>query len=300
MNKLCQLLKYETEDELFTYITSTFKEKITKWDYFVNWKKVLKNVEPLKVELNLLNSVVGSQNIEQDLYKIIKKYPEVIETFPLLLAIRADSVDILIDTQNFIYTHFDFTKRNLTDSDCKELASFIMQAGLGKLLQDRNIKNLVDYATGVEVGLDSNGRKNRGGTLMEEIVREFVEEVCTKKGLQYMEQATATRIKKEWGIDMQVDKSSRRIDFAINKKGKLYFIEVNFYGGGGSKLKSTATEYSKMNDYWNQQGIEFIWITDGKGWESTLKPLREYFDKANYLVNLELLTTGILSSIIDA
>jgi type II restriction enzyme len=89
------------------------------------------------------------------------------------------------------------------------------------------------------------------------------------------------------------------LDFAINKNGKLFFIECNFYGGGGSKLKSTATEYIEMNRYWNAQNIEFIWITDGAGWKSTLKPLREYFDKADYLLNLEMLKTGSLDLILS-
>jgi type II restriction enzyme len=113
-----------------------------------------------------------------------------------------------------------------------------------------------------------------------------------------MPQATAKKIENKWGINVKVDKSSRIIDFAINNNGKLYFIEVNFYGGGGSKLKSTATEYIRMNEYWNNQGVEFIWITDGAGWKSTLKPLREYFDKANYLLNLEMLRNGLLKKIL--
>lgn len=157
----------------------------------------------------------------------------------------------------------------------------------------------MDYATGVEVGLDSNGRKNRGGTLMENLVEDFVRVACDKLKLQYLPQANAAGIKKKWNIDIKVDKSSRNIDFAINKNGKLYFIETNFYGGGGSKLKSTATEYIEMNRFWNEQGIEFIWITDGAGWQSTLRPLREYFDKSDYLLNLEMLKEEILIEILS-
>ena len=173
-----------------------------------------------------------------------------------------------------------------------------MQSGLGDLVKDKRVKNLVDYVTGVEVGLDSNGRKNRGGTMMENIVETFVKSACEEIGLEYMSQANAKKIKAQWGIEIQVDKSSRNLDFAINKNGKLYFIECNFYGGGGSKLKSTATEYVKMNEYWNAQNITFIWVTDGAGWKSTLKPLREYFDKADYLLNLETLKDGILQKIL--
>lgn len=298
MNKLCKLLNLKNEDELFVKITQSFKEKITKWDYFVNWTKVFGNITPIEKELNLLNFLIGKENIEAVAYQLIKQYPQVIKAFPTLIAVREKSVDILTDTKNFIYKKYSFTKGKLTDEECKELAYFLVNSGIGEILKDKKVKNLVDYATGVEVGLDSNGRKNRGGTLMESLVEEFVADTCQNLGLQYMAQATAKKIKEQWNLEVIVDKSSRQLDFAINKKGKLFFIECNFYGGGGSKLKSTATEYIEMNRYWNKQGIEFIWITDGAGWKSTLKPLREYFDKADYLLNLEMLKDNNLIKIL--
>lgn len=298
MNKLCKLLNLKNEDELFVKITQSFKEKITQWDYFVNWTKVFGNITPIEKELNLLNFLIGKENIETEAYKLIKQYPQVIKAFPTLIAVREKSVDILIDTKSFIYKKYSFTNGKLTDEECKELAHFLINSGIGEILKDKKVKNLVDYATGVEVGLDSNGRKNRGGTLMESLVEEFVSDTCHTLGLQYMAQATSKKIKEQWNLDVVVDKSSRQLDFAINNNGKLFFIECNFYGGGGSKLKSTATEYIEMNRYWNKQGIEFIWITDGAGWKSTLKPLREYFDKADYLLNLEMLKEGVLKQIV--
>jgi len=298
MKKLCNLLKLQNEDLLFDQITNSFKVKITRWDYFVNWTKVFNNIEPIEKELNLLNYLIGKEDIEKEAFKLIKQYPQVIKAFPTLIAVREKSIDILIDTQSFIYKNYSFVKEKFNDQECKDLARFVINSGIGKLLKDRKLKNLVDYATGIEVGLDSNGRKNRGGALMESLVEVFVVETCNKLGLEYLSQATARKIKNKWNIDVEVDKSSRSIDFAINNKGKLFFIECNFYGGGGSKLKSTAIEYVEMNRYWNRQGIEFIWITDGAGWKSTLKPLREYFDKADYLLNLEFLKLGVLSKII--
>ncbi|GAB4127969.1 MAG: type II restriction endonuclease [Ignavibacteriales bacterium] len=283
---------------LFEEITSSFKDKITQWNYFVNWKKVLQNIEPIERELNLLNYLIGKKDLHTETVELLLKYPDTIKAIPLLLAIREKSLEVLIDTRKFIYRKFDFSKKSYSEVDIKTFADFILKSGLGELLQDKKIKNLVDYVTGVEVGLDSNGRKNRGGTLMENLVEEFIRDSCYELGIEYMPQATAKKIKNKWNIDVKVDKSSRIIDFAINKNGKLYFIEVNFYGGGGSKLKSTATEYIRMNEYWNNQGIEFIWITDGAGWKSTLKPLREYFDKADYLLNLEMLRNGVLKRIL--
>lgn len=299
MNKLCQLLNLENEDVLFSQITTTFKDKgINLWNYFVNWDKVHRNIKPIEKELNLLNVLIGKDNIEQEVYELIKEYPQVSKVFPFLIAFRDSKVSILTDVNHFLYKDYDFKSRILTDDDCKDLATFFMKSGLGDLVKDKYVKNLVDYVTGVEVGLDSNGRKNRGGTMMENIVETFVKSTCEELDLQYMSQANAKKIKTQWNIDIAVDKSSRNLDFAINKNGKLYFIECNFYGGGGSKLKSTAKEYVKMNEYWNAQNITFIWVTDGAGWKSTLKPLREYFDKADYLLNLEMLKDNCLNKIL--
>ncbi len=299
MNKLCNLLKLENEDLLFDKITRSFKDKITRWDYFVNWGKVIINVQLFEKELNILNYLIGKNNLEKEAFNLLKEYPESIKAIPTLLAVRESVVDVLIDSKNFKYKNIDFFQQSYSDEEIKGVVEFLMRTGIGKLIEEKQIKNLVDFATGVEVGLDSNGRKNRGGTLMESLVEEFVSDTCQNLGIQYLAQATSKKIKEQWNIDVIVDKSSRQLDFALNNRGKLFFIECNFYGGGGSKLKSTATEYIEMNRYWNKQGIEFIWITDGAGWKSTLKPLREYFDKADYLLNLEMLKEKILIKILN-
>lgn len=300
MNKLCQLLNLESDDILFKQITSSFKEKgILLWDYFVNWEKVHKNIKPIEKELNLLNVLIGKENIETEVYNLIKEYPQVTKAFPFLIAFRDTKVSILTDVTEFLYNDYDFKARVLTDEDCKDLTAFFMKSGLGDLVKDKRVKNLVDYVTGVEVGLDSNGRKNRGGTMMENIVETFVKSACDELGLEYMSQATSKKIKAKWNIDVKVDKSTRIIDFAINNNGRLYFIECNFYGTQGSKLKATADEYVGMNRRWTEQGITFIWVTDGAGWKSALNNLREYFDKADYLLNLEMLKNNVLNYIID-
>lgn len=297
MNKISQILEMD-ENKAYDYFSSTLKDKITQWDYFVNWKKVLSNISRIEHELNLLNSLIGKTDVDAEAKKLFKKYPSVIKAIPALLAVRDNSVKVLVDVNHFIYKNFDFSIIQPSNAEIAEFASFILNSGLGELFANKRIKNLVDYVLGVEVGLDSNGRKNRGGSLMESIVETFVARDCSQNNVLYMSQATANKIFSEWNIKIDVDKSSRIIDFAINKNGKLYFIETNFYGGGGSKLKSTATEYTKMNSYWNEQGIEFIWVTDGAGWRSTLRPLREYFDKADFLMNLEMLKNGCLDKII--
>jgi type II restriction enzyme len=298
MKNLCRALNLSDNDKLFEYINQTFRNRITTFDYFVNWKKVFDNVNPIEKELNLLNYLIGKQNIEEETFNLIKKYPDVIKAFPFLIASREKSFEVLVDVKNFISKTYDFSNTPLADEQIRDLANFVFRSGFSEILKNKQVKNLVDYAIGIEVGLDSNGRKNRSGTMMEGIVEVFIEEFCLTNGAEYMAQASAQKIKSKWNLSVGMDKSSRIIDFAINKNGKLYLIEVNFYSGGGSKLKSTATEYCEMYERYHKQGIEFIWVTDGAGWHSTQKPLREYFDKSDYLVNLEMLRNGILKQII--
>ena len=113
-----------------------------------------------------------------------------------------------------------------------------------------------------------------------------------------MAQANAKKIKDVWDMDIAVDKSSRIIDFVIKKDAQLFFIECNFYGGGGSKLKSTATEYIEMSRFWEAQEVTFIWVTDGKGWLTTKNPLQDYFERNNILLNIEMLKDDYLGKIL--
>lgn len=304
MKKIKKILKINSNDKLFEFFIDTLKVKgITQWGYFVDWEKVYATIEKYELELNILNVLIGKDNIKKELTSIILKYPNVVDAIPLLLAIRYNKknqqiIDILSDLESLQYEHFDLSINKPNKKEAENIAEFFVNSGLGKLTGDKKIKNFVDYATGVEVGIGSNGRKNRSGHQMENTVESYIKRICIDLKIDYLKEANAKAIRNHWDIDIKLDKSSRRLDYVINKNGKLFFIEVNFYGGGGSKLKSTAGEYIRINDYWNNQNIEFIWITDGAGWLKTQKPLREYFDKADYLLNLEMLKLGVLKEIL--
>jgi type II restriction enzyme len=134
---------------------------------------------------------------------------------------------------------------------------------------------------------------------MERIVEELLKPMCKRNGISYMTQATATRVKAEWGIKLRVDKSTRRFDFAVKKSNKLCLIETNYYGGGGSKLKATAGEYKALYDFLSPNNHTFIWVTDGEGWKSTLRPLEETFRHIDYTLNLNMLCKGMLEAILN-
>jgi hypothetical protein len=293
------------KDCVFHEFIRSLKSSIKVWDYFVNWDKVNTNVDQIKIELNILNSLIGSTNIERDFVSLVMKYPEIIKTLPVLLAVREDSLEIIKDYQkgDLDYFIFDFTpKRSISEEDARRYFAFISKSGLIYLFHDKKIKNFVDYVFGVEVGLDSNGRKNRGGSLMEEIVEVLVRNSVSKNtNLDLISQAKPSLIKTKWNYQINFEKSARSYDFAVFNKStrKLFLIETNFYNGGGSKLKSVCGEFKTLHNELSSQGIELIWVTDGKGWLTTQRPLEEAFNNNNYVLNLHLLKKGILDEIFN-
>lgn len=279
----------------FNNLVNTFKSSIKTWDYFVNWKKVFSNKSELEITLNKLNYLLGKENLKSEFIKLYSSNPDIIKAFPVLLAARENKLEIF-DKTTKNSEFFDFTGK---EKNSEKYFEFISKSGLSKLFQKDGIKNLVDYVIGVEVGLDSNGRKNRGGTLMEEITGAFLADFCNNNGYEYLAQARANVIKTKWGFDVKVDKSERSFDFAIynpkNKKIKLF--ETNFYNGGGSKLKAVCGEFKNLFDELKPQGIDFIWITDGLGWNTAKRPLEETYNHNEYVFNLSMLENNILSEL---
>ncbi len=294
----------DNKEEVFDFLIQSLKPSNTLWSYFVNWEKVLDNTKEIEVELNILNSLVGKpeKEFDRNFKELVSKYPQVIPVLPAL-AVRdgknKKEFKILVDFRNkkLVYQDFDFSEDRNTKEDIEKYLTFVKETKIKDLLVSKRIKNLVDYMIGVEAGLDSNARKNRGGKAMEEIVEGFIQDICKRKGYKYLKEANAENIKKEFGFKTPVDKSSRRYDFVINNGRELFIIETNFYGGGGSKLKSTAGEYRNLFDILKGKH-KFIWITDGMGWRGTARALRETFDHNDYVFNLALLEKSILEHLI--
>ena len=279
----------------FHQLTSTFKPSIKSWNYFVNWSKVFTNVKHIEIQLNTLNYLLGKTNLRQEFSVLFAKDPTIIQTIPILLAVRENTVEIY-DQAMHNSEFYDFTIPNKT---ADEYFDFIKQTGLVNLFRKDGVKNLVDYVIGVEVGLDSNGRKNRAGTMMENIVELFIKDFCQRHQLSYIAQARPAKIKELWSYNVQINKSERSFDFAIyNPTTKqLKLIETNFYNGGGSKLKSVCGEFRSLHHELKIQGINLVWITDGLGWHTAIKPLQEAFDEMDFVFNLSMLEQGIFDQL---
>lgn len=277
----------------FEDIIDSLRDSIATYDYYVDFNKVYANVSKVEMQLNLLNYLIGKDNVENEFLKLLIEYPDVIEVIPILLAIRTGEIKV-IDGELISY---NFKEMNREPEDYTKL---LRESGLVNLFQNKKTKNLVDYVTGVEVGLDTNARKNRTGHLMEDIVESYIQKI---DNVDYIKEANINEIKSHFKTDVldhllmdEETYANKRFDFVVkNKNNELLLIETNFYRTSGSKLNETARSYAKLGqDLKEVKGVKFVWITDGIGWKSTQNNLREAYAVIDHIYTLDDLDKNIL------
>lgn len=275
---------------------SEFKLSISDYDYYINFDKVYSNVDKIKVELNIMNSLVGSRNIEEDFKNLARRYPEILKCIPSLLAVRQREIFAMDAEGAFLYDFKDYS------GSIDEYATFMRKTGLFELISNHIVNNLFDYATGVETGLDSNGRKNRGGHLMEDLVESYIK----KTGAEYYKEMYLSEVEKKWNMDLSAlsnqGKARKRFDFVVKTDDTVYAIETNFYGGhgGGSKLNETARSYKMLaQESQGIDGFKFIWFTDGTAWKSARGNLRETFEAHQYVYSIAEIESGLMDNLFE-
>lgn len=288
----------------FSEWLSGFRDSIADYGYYIDFEKVHRNVDNIKVELNILNSLIGSKNIEVDFENLMRKYPEVLKCIPLLLAVRANEIYCQDKNGGHLF-QFDFGKcPPNSHAHYERYKYFMRETGLFDLLENHIVNNLVDYATGVETGLDSNGRKNRGGHLMENLVERFIQKSGFVKDDTYFKEMYIHQITDKWDIDLSAisnqGKTEKRFDFVVKTANMIYGIETNFYGSGGSKLNETARSYKTLAlETDTTDGFTFVWFTDGKGWTSARHNLEETFDVMEHIYNIKDLENDIITEVFE-
>ena len=275
---------------------SKFRPSISSYDYYIDFEKVVRNVEEIKVELNILNSLIGSKNIEEDFERIVTKYPETLQCVPLLLAVRGYEIYAQDEEGAFLY---NFKKMNYSVERYKV---FMRKTGLFDMIANHLVNNLVDYAMGIETGLDSNGRKNRGGHQMEDLVEKYIKAAGFVKDVSYFKEMYIKDIEAKWGLDLSSlssdGKSTKRFDFVVKTENMVYGIETNFYTGSGSKLNETARSYELLSQHADAiEGFTFVWITDGIGWKSARGNLRETFEVMDTIYSIDDMENGVMEKV---
>lgn len=276
----------------------SFRDSISTYDFYVNFDKVYRNVDDIKIELNIMNSLIGSDNIEADFDNLYRQYPDILKCIPTLLAVRSSQIYAIDKDGEFSY---NFAQSNQTADQYKQ---FMAKTGLFELLSKHLVSNLVDYATGVEVGLDSNGRKNRGGHLMEGLVESYIQGAGFIKGKTYFKEMNRSEIERKWNVDLSTisnhGKTEKRFDYVIKTPAMIYAIETNFYSSGGSKLNETARSYKTIALEADavKDRFTFMWFTDGKGWNSAQHNLEETFDAMEHIYNINDLQNNVITRVV--
>lgn len=291
-------LHLSSVDEICKALTDTLIETNYTYDFFVNWDKVVNNREAYKYETALLKSLKNSSNPAKDFRELITKYPEVIKVIPVLLACRDGLLKVLNSFENDLkYQVYDFSKSKYIGKELDDIVHFANETRLLEMLC--KMDSATDYLLGVEVGLDTNARKNRSGTFLERMVTETLRELSThNSSLIVMEQKTFGFVEAEYNIKIPVALKDRKFDYAVINKGQATTIEVNFYSGTGSKPSEIVSSYSDRNRELKNAAWKFVWLTDGQGWKKMQRPLHIGIGNIDYVINANLLRKGLLEKII--
>lgn len=262
----------------FETFWKTLTETNATLDSFVDFRKVETNVERVSIRLNQLNYLLGKCDLEAAVRRLFAENPSAfdISVFEILIATRDGKNRKILDEKGKTRALGEFF------DSAESVLRFIEGTGLGAVFRDRKISNLTDYVFGVEVGLDSNTRKNRSGNRMEEeIANRF-----RRAGISFRTEVCSSALPRiqSLGADLKC------FDFVVEMRGKTYLIEVNYYNCGGSKPNEVARAYSelapKIETY---PEFEFVWITDGNGWRSSKNKIEEAYRLIRNVYNLATL-----------
>ena len=265
----------------FKQFLASLKPNNRNLPFYVDWAKCLRNKDDISISLNHLNFLLGKKekDLKQGIAKLFSEYPKAFECLNVLIAVR-NKEDILFDKfgNEVSLNSYFFSADKIYD--------FICESGLAEIFSDKKIKDLNDFVFGIEVGLDSNARKNRGGKAMEMLISN----IFTNAELDFKEQVN---IKEFPNLHNVFGEDIKKFDFVVFAKQKTYFIECNFYSSGGSKLNETARAYQELAPKFETfPEYDFVWITDGQGWLSAKNKLEEAY-KSVEIYNLSNLSSFI-------
>ena len=258
----------------FATFMSQLKETNQTLDFFCDFDRIHDNVEDIKLSLCMLNSLIGAADMQSAVETIWRRDKSAFNVMDILIAVRSEGKKKVLNSLG------ECVILDSLFESVDGVMEFLNDTGLAEVFQSQKITNLVDYVFGVETGLDSNARKNRSGHVMENVVAEIFE----NNGVDYRTEVYSS----EW-VEMTkaLGDDEKRFDFVIETPQKIYLIEVNFYSSGGSKLNEVARAYSDIAPKINAvDGFEFVWITDGIGWNSARNKLQEAFNIIPSIYNL--------------
>ena len=296
-----KFLKLSSEEEIHKEFVSTLVTTNRSFGFFTDWDKVKKNVEQYKVEIGILSSLVDSKDFDKDLKNILIRYPETAKVIPILIAVRekGSSFDVLEDLATLKIKTYDFGKEKFNTEEIGKIIDFVSKSRIKELFHI--IRVLHDYVLGVETGLDSNARKNRSGSFMEESVGKILEETNKKSGNKFeiLPKSYFKVLEKSHKLKIPETLRHRTPDFTVRKGDRLFSIETNFYGGQGSKPQEIVDAYINRQGELKASGWEFVWITDGAAWQGGTNQIQRSIHELDFVLNLNFARSGFLEFILN-
>lgn len=300
-------------DELSEIFVNNLLETNRGFDFYVNWKNA-DAYKDFEIELNAMNVLIRAKNIKEKFYELARKLPTFIGTFPLLFALSKNERneiwngknplavvgDEIGNDENLKYTfEIKKLKKGLAENEIEQYYYFFERIGLKHLCENLLEKSLIDYVVGVLVGLDSNGRKNRGGTAFEDACEPVIRKICQKYNVQVISQKQFKYLR-EYGFEVSEDVENRKADFILVKDNKALNIEVDYFFRGGSKPEEIIDSYINRQNDLNKINMGFVLLTDGLCWDNKSKnQLQKGFRNLNYLMNFYLAKNGMLEEVIN-
>ena len=279
-------LGFESFEEYINSFFSTLMPSNKTYEYFVDWRKVRRDVQKYVKELSLLNSLtkISSEKRKDHLKELLTEYPETAKVIPMLIAERAKDNKInIFDPELETFIVYDFSPTALDIGIVTKIVEFCEKTGILALFDD--IKDLYDYLLGVEVGLDSNTRKNRSGEIFEKMCQQKIK---TLTGQQF----TVANNDPNFSLYKPITGNSKgkTHDIVLYKGNKpVLVVECNFYNVGGSKPISIAESYVEMQKAANERNVKFLWVTDGPAWSEMKENLLRAMEEIDYILNYKML-----------
>lgn len=283
------------------------------FNYYVDWSNVA-GFQDYLVEIHAMDILIccDDDSFEEKFRTLVTKLPSVILLFPFLFGLAKSDREKLykdrdkliiiqeeLDKEDHLVYSFSKSLGNIDEKDIKKYYDFFVQMGLKHLYQNIIEKSTLDYIAGVLVGMDSNGRKNRGGKAFELACQPLFEKICKKYNLELLLQKQF-KVLRDYGMDISEDIANRKADFILvdRMQKKAINFEVNFYNGTGSKPEEIIDSYINRQNDLAADGICFGLVTDGNCWSKATNQLTKGFRHLDYLLNFYLLKHGMLEEII--
>lgn len=319
-NIQCNYFNLSKEERINIFSESVLKTNRT-FDFFIDYTKAEEVIKTYNIELNILNALVRNENYDEDFVKILKICPNVINLFPVLIALshkeRAllkkgkenltildiDKIDSYVkvnydnDLKEIEYIFCIDENKKLAEEYIQKYLEFTKRVGIKYLLTNVVKKHIIDYIIGCEIGLDTNARKNRSGKIFEKLLEPLLKGISDKYNIKLNQQVKYSEfISKEVLIKELKDKKA---DFIFSNEEKILVIEANFFNDSGSKPNAIIESYTGRAEAVKNAGAEFLLITDGKKYHNeTYEMLEKEFSRLDYILNYNMVKSGMLEDIV--